>query len=105
MDKRTIISISQKYLNIVSRKYDIEKAFLFGSFAKRKNNEDSDIDIALVFRNLDDFFKIQFELMRIRRKIDLRIEPHLFSKDEFNKNNPLANEIIKTGIELKNTSS
>ncbi len=101
MDKRRIINITQQYLNAVSEKYVIEKAFLFGSFAKRKEKEHSDIDIAIVFPNISDFFKLQLELMKLRRKIDLRIEPHLFSIEDFHENNPLASEIINTGIELK----
>ena len=101
MDKGKIINIAQKYLNAVSEKYMIEKAFLFGSYAKRKAKEHSDIDIAIVFPNISDFFVTQLDLMKMRRKIDLSIEPHLFSIEDFNKNNPLAFEILNTGIELK----
>ena len=74
---------------------------LFGSYAKRKAKGHSDIDIAIVFPNISDFFVLQLDLMKLRRKIDLRIEPHLFSIEDFNKNNPLASEIFNTGIELK----
>jgi uncharacterized protein len=38
--------------------------------------------------------------MKIRRDIDLRIEPHAFLKKDFNENNPLAHEILKYGIPL-----
>lgn len=99
MDKRTVLNIAQEYLNSVSEKYVIEKAFLFGSFAINKEKRDS--DIAIVFVNIPDFFTVQLDLMKLRRKIDLRIETHLFSIEDFNENNPLAFEIIKTGIELK----
>ncbi|GBE28782.1 MAG TPA: nucleotidyltransferase domain-containing protein [Candidatus Moranbacteria bacterium] len=101
MDKRTILNIAQKYINIVSEKYIIEKAFLFGSFAKRKEKKHSDIDIAIVLMNISDFFKVQLDLMKLRRRVDLRIEPHLFSIEDFNETNPLASKIMKTGVELK----
>jgi hypothetical protein len=42
-------------------------------------------------------YKIRLDLMRCRRQIDLRIEPHILSADELE--SPLFNE-IKSGIRL-----
>jgi hypothetical protein len=53
---------------------------------------------------MDDFFEMQMELFRRRRKIDLRIEPHPFDSDDFSENNPVAAEIMNTGIEILNIS-
>jgi hypothetical protein len=39
--------------------------------------------------------------MRLRREIDLRIEPHPILEEDFNIQNPLAYEIKRTGIEIK----
>jgi uncharacterized protein len=39
--------------------------------------------------------------MRIRRKIDSRIEPHPFREKDFEITNPLVNEIIKHGQDIK----
>ena len=100
MAKRAIINIVEKYINAVSEKYLVERIFLFGSFAKKGGEEHSDIDIAFVFPAIPDYFKLQVDLMRLRRKIDLRIEPHLFSDNDFNENDPLVAEIMNTGIEL-----
>jgi hypothetical protein len=36
----------------------------------------------------------------LRRKIDLRIEPHPIKEQDFNSLNPFAYEIEKTGIEI-----
>jgi hypothetical protein len=41
------------------------------------------------------------QLMRLRRDIDLRIEPHPILEGDFNVQNPFAFEIEKTGVELK----
>jgi len=100
MDKKRVLNIAQKYIRLVSEKFEIEKSFLFGSFSKRNATEESDIDIALILPAVSDSFKIQLELMRIRRKVDLRIEPHVFSVDDFNSNNPFAFEIMKTGVKI-----
>ena len=44
---------------------------------------------------------MQLELMRIRRKIDSRIEPHPFRENDFNDSNPIVNEVIKYGKVIK----
>jgi len=80
---------------------DIKKAYLFGSYAKGSQHPDSDIDIAIVLGKIDDFFAVQMQLMRLRRDIDLRIEPHPIWEGDFNTQNPFAFEIEKTGFELK----
>ena len=76
------------------------KVYLFGSYAKGIFNVDSGIDLAIVFENLTDTFDIQVELMKLRKKFDNRIEPHAFRESDFEVSNPLAMEILKTGIEI-----
>lgn len=63
--------------------------------------EDSDIDIAVVFTHMTDFFSIQMQLMRLRRKIDIRIEPHPISEADFIQMTPFAYEIKTSGIEIE----
>ncbi|MFH1005511.1 MAG: nucleotidyltransferase domain-containing protein [Bacteroidota bacterium] len=101
MDKRDAIKIVKKYLKFVSTKYDIHKAILFGSYAKGTNHIDSDIDVAIIIGNVEDIIDTQIELMKFRRNIDLRIEPHPFIESDFDRTNPVVNEIIKYGIEIK----
>ena len=85
---------------IIPKDLGVKKVYLFGSFAKGIDREESDIDIALVLENMPDFFSAQKQLMRLRRKIDLRIEPHPIKEQDFNSLNPFAYEIEKTGIEI-----
>ena len=102
MDKNIDIAVA-KYLDLIKEKYsEIESAYIFGSFAKGKSTEDSDIDLALIFTNLDDSkrFEIQVQLMLLASKIDSRIEPHPISREDFNSGNPFVVEIKKTGIEI-----
>ncbi|MDO9578135.1 MAG: nucleotidyltransferase domain-containing protein [Candidatus Cloacimonadales bacterium] len=99
MDKEEIIRIARKYYEYLKKnKFGITSAYLFGSFAKGTNTQESDIDIALIFHNLPDEIDMQIELMKLRRNIDLRIEPHPFSENELTDANPFLKEIIKTGI-------
>ncbi len=56
--------------------------------------------IALVIDGMTDFFATQMKLMRIRRKVDLRIEPHPIGENDFTEINPFANEIQKFGIAI-----
>jgi uncharacterized protein len=85
---------------IIPKDLGVKKAYLFGSYARGKEREGSDIDIALVLENMPDFFSTQRQLMKLRRKIDLRIEPHPIKERDFNSLNPFAYEIEKTGIEI-----
>ena len=104
MDKREAIRIAGVYIDLISTKYSICRAILFGSFAKGTNHDDNDIDIAIVVNNEVDIIDTQIDLMKLRRKIDLRIEPHPFLVSDFNLRNPEVNEIIKYGIVLNNVA-
>ncbi|TVQ91261.1 MAG: nucleotidyltransferase domain-containing protein [Bacteroidetes bacterium] len=102
MDERINKKISQ-YISLIKTKHtNIEKALLFGSFAKYSDRDESDIDIAIVFKDLDDSqkFDVQVQLLLLASQIDSRIEPHPLSADDFNSDNPFAIEIRKTGIEI-----
>ncbi|HCE57927.1 MAG TPA: nucleotidyltransferase [Prolixibacteraceae bacterium] len=102
MDKGEALRIAGKYVDSLSSKYVILQAFMFGSFAKGTNHSDSDIDIAIVINNVADIIDTQIDMMKLRRKVDLRIEPHPFAIADFNIENPVVNEILKSGILIKN---
>jgi uncharacterized protein len=72
----TIIETAKKYISQIPDDLKLRKVYLFGSYAKGNEREESDIDIALVLGNMSDFFSTQMRLRRLRRNIDLRIEPH-----------------------------
>jgi len=101
MDKTDALKIAQRYASAVNANYNYIRIILFGSYAKGNYNEDSDIDIAVVFKDYSNLIDMQLELMRLRRKIDSRIEPHPFRESEFELSNPIVNEIIKYGQEIK----
>ncbi len=84
IDKISTINILTDSLKAIPKdKFDLSKAYLFGSYARNNQHEESDIDLALVIRNLSDPFLVQVELLKLRRKFDLRIEPHPLMKVNF----------------------
>ncbi|HEX9860071.1 MAG TPA: nucleotidyltransferase domain-containing protein, partial [Nitrospirota bacterium] len=58
----------------------------------------SDIDVA-VFLDQDDIdgFDEEVMMMKLRRGIDIDIEPHAFARTDFDETDPLINEIVRTG--------
>lgn len=99
--REVIEEIARDFGKLVIEELDVKNIYLYGSYAKENYTEDSDIDIAIVG---DDFTGDPIEdtliLMRIRRKIDNRIEPRPFRTCDFNSSNPFSKEIIDTGIRI-----
>lgn len=102
MDKSEAIKIAKRYTDLISSKYQVENVILFGSYAKGTNHIDSDIDLAIIFKSIDDIIDMQIDLMKMRTDDDLMIDPHPFSLSDFQASNPVVSEILKNGIELKN---
>jgi predicted nucleotidyltransferase len=100
MVKSAALNIAKRYISQLPENMAVKQAYLFGSFAKKQNKIESDIDIAIVIENMKDFFEVQMQLLRLRRSIDLRIEPHPISMEDFTELNPFVNEIIHSGIKL-----
>ena len=103
MDKREdIISIAKKYLELVKASafpMQINKAYLFGSFANGSPQKDSDIDIALVVDEwVGDYEDSVVPIWRLRKDVDFRIEPHIIVPNEDYAD--FLPEIQKTGIEI-----
>ena len=97
-----IMEIVQKYVEEVCKNYKIEAIFLFGSYAKGTEHEDSDIDIAIITDDIEnDIFDEELNLMKLRRNIDTRIEPHLIRIEDYkNVETPFIQEVIDTGIKV-----
>ena len=75
----------------------IEKIYLFGSYAKGNPNTDSDIDVALIVEKWEgNYFNVMPLLWKIRRDVDMRIEPHIIIPQEDYAG--FLSEIQKTGI-------
>jgi predicted nucleotidyltransferase len=89
------------FLDEIQKSYRLDSAYLFGSHAKGTSNQWSDIDLAVVSPDFsEDLYEELLVLMRLAAEIDDRIEPKPFRSDMFTSNEPLVNEIQKTGLKL-----
>ncbi len=96
-----IMESIQKYIEKISEHYKIEAIILFGSYAKGTENEDSDIDIAVISDDFEDIYDCMAVLMGMTWDIDARIEPHPITTEDFEKvSNPFVKEVVDTGIKV-----
>ncbi|MEK7448458.1 MAG: nucleotidyltransferase domain-containing protein [Planctomycetota bacterium] len=95
----SVLKIVRKYIRELERNgFKITKAFLFGSYAKGRAHEWSDIDIALVSPNFSgNRFNDRQRIVPLTRNIDSRIEPMPFRPKDFKDDPVMAEEIKKTG--------
>ena len=100
IDSRIMESI-KKYIEKISQYYKIEAIILFSSYAKGTENEDSDIDIAIISSDFSDIIEDGAKLIGLTWKIDTRIEPHPITTEDYQKiSNPFVREVIDTGIKV-----
>ena len=95
-----ILRIVKEYIKEISKYYKVQEVYLFGSYAKGTNNEDSDIDVAIIINSNENTFDLLVELMRHTQNIDLRIEPHPIKLQDFKEGNPFVQEILDTGLKV-----
>lgn len=102
IENKLVMEIIEKYIEKICENYEIEAIILFGSYAKGTNNEFSDIDIAIITDDFEnDIIDEELNLMRLRRDIDKRIEPHIIRIEDYkNVSTPFVKEVIDTGIKV-----
>lgn len=103
MDKNEAIKLSKSYLRKVKDSdISFSEAWIFGSYAKGNQHENSDIDIAIVLEDsVIKSFDIEVRLMVIRSGEETIIEPHAFTKNEFNITFPMVNQIMNYGKRIE----
>ena len=97
------MTLAKQYSDKIKKIYrNIDSIYLFGSYVKGNFKEYSDIDIAVIMKNVKEknFFDVEAKLMTLRWDIDLRIEPHLFSRRDFDDGHPLSDGGLKNGIKI-----
>ncbi len=98
---REIMESIEKYIERISQYYKIEAIILFGSYAKGTENEDSDIDIAVISSDFKNIIQDGADLIGYTWKIDTRIEPHPIRTEDYeNIATPFVQEVINTGIKV-----
>ena len=82
----------------VKKHYDVDRVYVFGSYAKGVAKEHSDIDVAVVLRE-EEKFEDMVNMMKMTHKIDWRLEPHPMHVSDFDGVcTPLAYEVKTTGV-------
>lgn len=81
----------------------IHEAYLFGSYAKGKQRDWSDVDVAVISKKFKGRIDPLVFLSLQKRRIDdlRRIEAVGFHPDDFVPEDPLVYEIMMSGIKLK----
>jgi len=103
MPKTKVEKIVEKYATeLKAKKYSFSAIYLFGSYAKGKASQWSDIDVAIVSDRLKkDWNKNEDILWKYTMRIDSRIEPIGFTVKDFqDDSDPMVHEIKKTGIKI-----
>ena len=104
VDLETVTSIIQQYIADVKKVLPIDKVYLYGSYAKGTQQENSDVDICFFLSTLEPrrSLDILTELFYLKNKYDpyLLIEPNAFPISELYNDNPFVKEILRTGREI-----
>jgi len=101
MKKKEGVDLAKRFKSkLLELNLPVKEVILHGSVAKEETHKWSDVDIAVVcvhFRSTR--HDENFELMKARREIDLRIEPFVLHPDDFdNRYWGFPKEVRKNGI-------
>lgn len=93
----------KEYLSIISKMIPIDKAILFGSYAKGNYNEESDVDLAIFSSSFNNQNRIEsFRLLFLEAmNFSIDLQPQPFTKDDLLNPEGIVKEIFRTGIEMK----
>lgn len=100
--KEAVIKDLKRYIAVLKENgFPIQRAMLFGSWARGNGREESDVDVALISNVFTgDRFQDRRRIIPLRRKINNSIEPIPFDPRTFNGGGVLVDEIIKYGEEI-----
>jgi uncharacterized protein len=101
-NQQEAIILATQFVDLLKKESNlsIQKAVLFGSFAKNEQHEYSDIDLALwsdAFTGIVFLDYKFFSALKYKNKMFSEIECHTFT---FNQPNPFEEEILRTGVEI-----
>lgn len=102
MDTNEAIKLSSNFINkLMKFNYKVSSAWLFGSYSDNTFNDNSDIDLAIIFDNRFELdFDKEVEMMSLRNKNETIIEPHFFNEKQFELDEQFGKHIAKTGTKI-----
>lgn len=98
-----IKDIVEDYLDELSSEIKIDKAILFGSYAKGNYGSDSDIDLAIFsdsFKDTDRIESLKYLLKKARKYRGVDLQPISFTREDYEDRLGIVDELLKTGIEV-----
>ncbi len=97
-----ILRTVKRFLRVLGEQgIKVEAAYIFGSYAAGKENQWSDIDVAVISSDIsDDRFDERVRMTRLSYGIDTRLEPVPFRPEAFVDEDPLAWEIKRKGLQV-----
>jgi uncharacterized protein len=96
MDNKEAVEKVKKYADTIIEEFSPSMVVLFGSYAKGTQKEYSDIDVAVIVNEIKgDYLETLSKLYKMRRRIDVRIEPHILESG--NDDSGMLQEILSTG--------
>ena len=106
LSKKQINSLVKKIANEAKKEgMPINKAFVFGSYAKNKVNTNSDLDLCFISPKFQDRIKSSSRLRSIVHfsfpEIDIPLDIVVYKPKDFIKTIPLVYEIKQHGKEIK----
>ena len=99
-----VIMTIKDYLQNLSNEIPIERALLFGSYAKGNFSKDSDVDIAIFseyFNNMKRVDGIRFLLRKAVNYPDIDLQPIPFTHKDYIEMDGFVTEVLKHGIEIE----
>lgn len=102
VDFEAIKKTANDYADEVRRVLPVDKAVLFGSYAKGTASELSDVDTAFFLREYGGKtrFDLGLLLLKLCRGYKAYFEPLVFESAEIERKNPFVHEILRTGQEV-----
>jgi predicted nucleotidyltransferase len=103
VDIKEVNQKARSFAEDVKRVMPVEKAVLFGSYAKGYASGWSDVDVCFFLKDYNGKTRVEImtELFGMGGKYpDVPFEPLVFQSSELENGNPFVREIISTGIDL-----
>lgn len=96
MDTGEVLEKAVKFAMLVKSIFNPKMVVLYGSYVKGTAHSESDIDIAVICEEVEgDFLEKAAQLFKLRRDVDVRIEPVLL--EESSDDSGFMEDILKTG--------
>jgi predicted nucleotidyltransferase len=102
VDYEAVTTAARQYADVVRRAMPVDKIVLFGSYAKKTANRQSDVDICVFLPTFGERRRADIigDLLKLTHESSAFIEPIAFPTSEIERGNPFVNEVLSNGIEI-----